>query len=165
MNEHSPHGEPATCAWSIAQVHPELPPGELHLWWVPLSAEDGVVEAYAAQLSERERVRAERFRFDRHRRAYILARGSLRRLLGGYTGAPRRDLDILTGPQGKPYLAEAFGQGGIHFNYSDAGGYALYGFARGAEIGVDLETLDREVSYEAIAARKFTPREAAATPN
>lgn len=162
MNDQPRARVPNTCAWTLAHVHPELPAGELHLWWVPLSAGDGVVDDLAALLSERERARADRFRFDRHRRAWILARGSLRRLLEGYTGTPARDLEFAIGPQGKPFLVDACGKTGLRFNYSDAGGYALYGFIRGAEIGVDLESLDREMSYEAIASSKFTSTEAAA---
>jgi 4'-phosphopantetheinyl transferase len=149
-----------TCPWEVKPSPPELPCGELHLWWMPLSAAQGVTEELCSLLSEGEAARAGRFRFDRHRNAYILARGMLRRLLQGYTGIPARDLVFRTGPLGKPALDGEDNGNRLSFNYSDAGGYALYGFIRNSEIGVDLENLDREVSYEGIANRKFSKTEA-----
>jgi len=149
-----------TCTWEMERYDPELRPGELHLWWVPLTAADEVTDGLYSLLSEGEAARAARFRFDRHRRAYILARGMLRRLLQGYTGIPPRELAFRTGPQGKPALDGQEGDQRLKFNYSDAEGYALYGFVRDAEIGVDLENLDREVSFEGIASRKFSSAEA-----
>jgi 4'-phosphopantetheinyl transferase len=142
--------------------HPPLSPGELHLWWTPLSAAGGVTERLHTLLSEAERARAARYRFDRHRESFVLGRGTLRRLLEGYTGIPARELVFSTGPHGKPALANGDESVRFGFNYSDAGGHALYGFIQDAQIGVDLESLEREVSFEDIARRKFTRAESEA---
>lgn len=150
------------CRWEIQQDPPELSAGELHLWWMPLSAAAGVTDRLSSLLSKSELARAARFRFDRHRVAYILGRGSLRRFLAGYTGVPAGELAFRVGPHGKPALAHGVDGRRLCFNYSDAGGYALYGFTWDAEIGVDLENLDREISYEEIARRKFSRAESEA---
>lgn len=155
-------GKRQACAWETNQDQPTLPGGELHLWWMPLSAAPGVVDRLSSLLSGAELARAARFRFDRHRTAYILGRATLRRLIQGYTGIPVADLAFRTGPRGKPALDVDSEADSLSFNYSDAGGYALYGFVRDVEIGVDLESLDREVGYEGIARKKFSTTEAAA---
>lgn len=77
-------------------------------------------------LSEDERARADRFRFESDRRHYINARGSLRRVLG--------DVRIEYGPKGKPFV-----RGGPHFNVSHSGGMALIAICEKSEVGVDIE--------------------------
>jgi 4'-phosphopantetheinyl transferase len=80
--------------------------------------------------------------------------------LAGYTGATCREIAFTLGPYGKPALAEGAVAEPLCFNYSDAGAHALYGFTWNADIGVDLENLDREVSFDRIVQKKFTPAEA-----
>lgn len=113
-------------------------------------------------LSGRERNRADRYRFARHRDGFTFGRGVLRTLLQAYTGVRVQHIAFVLGPHGKPSLSPEAGVGSINFNYSDAGGHALYGFCRSADIGVDLEDLQRQVKFERIAQRKFTGQEAAA---
>ena len=151
-----------TCPWAAARGMPALADGQIHLWWVPLSAESGVLDRFREVLSAAERARADRYRFDRHRNAYTLGRGVLRLLLGGYTGITADRIRFAFGAYGKPALPAATGDARVDFNYSDAGGYALYAFTRAQEIGVDLEDLNREVEFERIAHRKFSAAEAAA---
>jgi 4'-phosphopantetheinyl transferase len=148
------------CPWESVQNPPELLPDEFHLWWVPLSAPALVTNELAAKLSNSELARADRFHFDRHRQGYILGRSTLRLLLSSYTGATCREITFTLGPYGKPALAKGTVAESLCFNYSDAGAHALYGFAWNADIGVDLENLDREVSFERIVRRKFTSAEA-----
>ena len=148
------------CPWESAQNPPELLPDELHLWWVPLSAPAQVTDELAALLSSSELARANRFRFDRHRQGYILGRSTLRLLLANYTGTTGREITFSLGPFGKPALANGAGAELLCFNYSDAGAHALYGFTWNADIGVDLENLDREVGFDRIVRRKFTQAEA-----
>lgn len=112
-------------------------------------------------LSASEQGRADRYRFDRHRRAYILGRAALRLLLSRYTGRPAARICFDYGEWGKPSLADG-PVPRLCFNYSDAGGRALYGFARDFEIGVDVEDLNREVSFERIVQRRFSESEARA---
>jgi len=148
------------CPWESVQNPPELPPDELHLWWVPLSAPAAVTDELAGLLSDSELARADRFHFDRHRQGYILGRSTLRLLLAGYTGTASREIAFTLGPFGKPALAQAAETEHFCFNYSDADAHALYGFAWNADIGVDLENLDREVGFDRIVQRKFTRAEA-----
>jgi 4'-phosphopantetheinyl transferase len=155
-----PDGDPA--AWAEPDHWPELGGGELRLWFAPLDLEDGRQQELRASLSEAERARAARFVFDLHRRRYAAGRGLLRQLLGRYLDLPPAALAFDTGPLGKPYLGGAQRGARLQFNYSDADGMALYGFALDAELGVDLESLAREVGHQEIARRHFRAEEVAA---
>jgi hypothetical protein len=63
--------------------------GDVHVWYAHLELEAGAVGRLAARLSEDERVRAGRFKFARDARRFVVARGTLRSLLGTYLGLPR----------------------------------------------------------------------------
>jgi 4'-phosphopantetheinyl transferase len=151
-----------------------LPPGEIHLWVVALDAEPAVVESLARSLAAEELERAHRFRFDRHRRQYMVGRGALRALLGGYLGLSPGEVRFSYGPRGKPFLAASpataaassaaeppspAAAGGLFFNLSNSHELALVGFLRGAEIGVDVEFLKPMPDLEQIAERFFSASE------
>lgn len=109
----------------------------------------------ATPLSEAERARASRFRFDRDRIRFVNCRAILRRLLALYTGAAPEAVEIAEGPRKKPFLA----RGGIEFNVTHSGSRALLGFTRSTPLGVDLEKLRPVPDHESLAARFFSPLE------
>lgn len=150
------------CAWEEVNHVPDLGAGELHLWWIPLTGTGDELQQLRDTLSVNERSRADRYRFARHREGYTFGRGVLRLLLSTYTGQATRQIEFRIGPYGKPSLLPGTDTNQLCFNYSDAGGYALYGFIRNVEIGVDLEDLDRQVGFERIVERKFSENEARA---
>jgi 4'-phosphopantetheinyl transferase len=61
------------------------------------------------------------------------------------------------GPAGKPFLADQ--NPALQFNLSDSGDLALIGFARGCDLGVDIEFVKRMADTEMIASRFFSPEE------
>ena len=113
------------------------------------------VAALSARLSDAERRRAERFRFERDRRRYVVARGRLRELLGERTGEDPRAVELVYGRNGKPALA----QPGLHFSVSHRAELVAYAFAPGREIGVDLEAVRPLPDADDIAARFFSRHE------
>lgn len=132
---------------------PLLPPGEAHVWAVPLEEAPDLT----GLLSPDERRRAERYVHDAPRRQFTAARGALRLLLGRYTGAAPGSIAFTTTGNGKPVLAG----GGPHFNVSHSHGLALVALARDLELGVDVECVRERDSYPDLARRYFTPREVA----
>lgn len=86
------------------------------------------------------------------------ARTVLDRLLSGYAGTDHV-LEIARGAYGKPYAPASLG---LDFNLSHAGHHVLLAFARGQELGVDLERDERRLSLLEIARRFFAPDEAEA---
>lgn len=123
---------------------PPLPSRTVHLWYADLNPPPAVVAGLEPLLADDERERAARFRFDKHRRRFIVRRGQLRRLLGAYLGLPPAGLSFDYAERGKPSVAGHAIQDParrLEFNLSDSEDLAVYAFARGLEIGVDVEVL------------------------
>jgi 4'-phosphopantetheinyl transferase len=148
-----------------------LPAGEVHLWSVPLDPPADRVEALRRHLSADEQDRASRFRFDRHRRQYVVGRGALRALLGAYLGIRPELVRFTYGPRGKPFLElipsplspipgeRGQDAGALFFNLSNSHELALVGFMLGREIGVDVEHLKPMPDCEKISERFFSESE------
>jgi 4'-phosphopantetheinyl transferase len=117
------------------------------------------VEALGRVLSEDEWERARRFRFDKHRRQYVVGRGALRTLLAAYLGIRPEAVRFTYGPRGKPFLASPLDAYGLHFNLSNSDELALMGFVFGRELGVDVEFLRQMNDCEEIAERFFSESE------
>ncbi|MBS0454279.1 MAG: 4'-phosphopantetheinyl transferase superfamily protein [Proteobacteria bacterium] len=109
------------------------------LWLIALG---GMAPASAqAVLSGDERERAGRFRFERDRQRFVLARAALRELLGAHLGESAAALRFTYGEQGKPALAQA---PHCRFNLSHSGDWGLLAIdPLGAcdALGVDIELL------------------------
>lgn len=144
---------------SLASV-PALAAGEIHVWSVRLDPPAGEVERLGRFLSADEWARANRFRFEKHRRQYTVGRGALRELLAAYLGSTRPEgVRFSYGPRGKPFLASPLNAGGLQFNLSNSAELALVGFVLGPEIGVDVEYLREMSDCEQIAERFFSESE------
>lgn len=107
-------------------------------------------------LSTDERARAARFHFDVHRRRFVACRALLRRLVAGELGTAPRDVSFQYGPFGKPGLA---GESELKFNVSHSDRYALLGFTRGRDVGIDIERVRTLANLDQLAERVFSPAE------
>ena len=133
-----------------------LPENVVHVWTAALD------DPMPGELLDAdETARAARFHFERDRRHYIAARGWLRVLLGRYLDTPPGALRFGYGPRGKPYL-DVGPSGGVCFNVSHSHGRALLAFARGREVGIDVEAGARlGDDWPGLVRRVFSPREQA----
>ncbi len=131
----------------------------LELFVTRLEVGPEAVSAAAALLSEEEQHRAGHFAFDRDRRRYVVARAGLRELLAARLEVRPEAVEFKYGPHGKPALAQQFCRGDLRFNLSHSGDVAVYAFARGREIGVDVEAVRAMPDGDDIAARFFSVRE------
>lgn len=134
----------------------------VHVWRASLEQPAARVHQLVQTLSDDERIRAERFRFDRDWRRFIVGRGVLRTILGHYLGVEPGQLQFRYGSRGKPYLAGEFGNCALQFNLAHSHELALYAFTYGREIGIDLEYIRSMPDAEQIGARFFSMRENAA---
>jgi 4'-phosphopantetheinyl transferase len=132
-----------------------IPSDELHVWEASLERGESVVRGLHGLLADDERARAARFRFERDRSRYIVGRGVLRALLGGYLGVPAADVEFVYGAKGKPMLAGAE----LWFNVTHSGPLALFAFTTRAEVGLDVELDEGDFARERIAERFFSPSE------
>jgi 4'-phosphopantetheinyl transferase len=126
-----------------------------HVWRVELDGRSAL--GYCTSLlSPDETARAARFRFDRDRDRYVIARGALRDVLSRYTGTPPARLRFIYNEFGKPALEPA----GCAFNLSHSGDIAMIALSSQAPVGVDVEQVSRQVDIEGLAERFFCPAEA-----
>ena len=109
-------------------------------------------EPFAATLSAGERERVARLR---DAGPWIVARGTLRALLGARLGVAPERVVLGAGPHGKPEVPGAR----LRFNLSHTSELAVIALADGFEVGVDAERLAR--SSRAVE-RTLTPGERAA---
>jgi len=137
----------------------ELSGREVQLWTVRVEAVESTFARASSWLSADEAERAARFRFEKHRRAFVLGRAVLRALAANYLRIAPMDVSFTYGPKGKPALAGA--PCPLDFNVSNSGDLAAYAFTLNCEIGVDVEYRRRMADIEAIARRFFAPAEVA----
>jgi 4'-phosphopantetheinyl transferase len=152
----------AVTDWITPPSDTELHRDEVHVWRVALDQPPDTKAVLLGTLSEDERARAERFRFERDRAHFVAARGALRCVLGRYLGAAPGALRFNYDAYGKPSLAPEFAGGELEFNLSHSHSLALVAVARGRAVGVDVERVRAEVSGPEIAERFFSPPEFAA---
>ncbi len=86
----------------------------------------------------------------------------LRLLLGACLGRPGKDVQIDTGPHGKPELVYRPGDWPLHFSLSHSGSWLAIALAARAPVGIDIEPADRRIEGLRLARRYFHPGEVAA---
>ena len=131
---------------------PDLAEGEVHAWRFDLGAHvPGGGEVHAEDLQ-----RAERFAFARDRARFLRARQVMRGLVAAYLGTDAASTEIAYGMQGKPHVDARFG---LSFNLSHSGDHGLIAFARGVEVGVDIEEIQPLPGLRTLAATVMSPKE------
>lgn len=155
-----PNRPPAAPRWPAAAPS-RLLPGEVQLWLFSLEQPPLPRDYLADLLSPDERARAERFRFEVHRRRFTAGRGLLREALGRWLGEEPRELVFRYGEKGKPSLA-APAVPDLRFNLSHSQDLGLLGVAWGRELGVDVEACRPLEDAAGLVERFFAPGERAA---
>lgn len=135
----------------------------VHLWRIDLSDLDDGDVRLEQMLSPGERLRAKAYHFARDRARFVVVRGALRRLLGGYLNHPPARLTLCQGTYGKPTVVETGPAGArLDFNVSHTDGLALLAFAWERVIGVDVERIRPMPEFDQISKRFFAPTECVA---
>jgi 4'-phosphopantetheinyl transferase len=145
--------------WQSATQRPVLTGAAVHVWRVSLNQETSTMRALFATLTPDECERASKFHFQKDREHFIVARGVLRDILAGYLDTSPARIRFSYNQYGKPALAQAGGTEDLRFNVSHAHEVALYGFARGRDIGLDIEFVREDFASLEIAERFFSTDE------
>ena len=149
-------------AWSPAPEAPTLERDVVHVWRAALAAPAPALWRLRQALAVDEVRRADRFRFERDRNRFIVARGLLRTILGRYKNIEPDRVQLRYTVHGKPILASTRGELDLRFNTSHSGDLALYAVTLGREVGVDLEHVRPDFGDSRVAERFFAPGEVAA---
>ena len=134
---------------------------DVHIRFRPTESLDAAaIDAAASVLSDDERARYGRFHFPRDARDYAAAHALLRHTLSGLGNRAPDRWRFDASANGKPFLVD---QGAFHaeFSLSHTHGMVACAVTTGADVGIDVECVDRDVDAADIAARFFAPAEAA----
>jgi 4'-phosphopantetheinyl transferase len=139
-----------------------LPVDEIHVWYVLPDAivEPALLARYEALLTARERVRRDRYMFDRNRREYLFTRALVRTTLSRYAAVAPEAWTFHENAWGRPAIDDPE-HAWLRFNLSNTRGLIACIVSRGRDVGVDVEDTDRAGETVAIADRFFSPREVA----
>jgi 4'-phosphopantetheinyl transferase len=121
-----------------------------------LDVDAGELAALTGLLGADERARADRFRFARDRRRFIVRRARLRQWLGAWVGRAPESLAFVENSHGKPLLVD-----GPPFSLSHSRDMMLLAIGD-AEVGCDIEWIDPALDWAPLAGTFFTASEGAA---
>jgi len=135
----------------------------IHVWQIGLLATSDTIGQCHEFLDSPEQERAARYLADVHRNRFILARASLRLLLGRYLGLDPRKVTFAYNAHGRPEIAppyhSATAQPPLAFNLSHSGDTAMLAVTRLPAVGVDLEYHRKPDRIADLAERFFAPAE------
>jgi 4'-phosphopantetheinyl transferase len=157
-----PHHDPSNTTWAVPPVNLVLAENTIDVWLISLTQPGDSYASLTGLVSSAERERAAKFRFDVHRRRFVIAHAALRSILLQYLKTAPTDLQFVDSVNGKPRLAAELAGSGVQFNLSHSYEVALLGVTRGREIGVDIELVKEDYAFGDVAARFFTAKELAA---
>jgi 4'-phosphopantetheinyl transferase len=131
----------------------------VHLVRLFLRESSAFLDPMTSILSNEELDRADRFHFEADRALYVLTRASLRVIVGRYLGVSPSLLRFSFNDYGKPHLDGSLSDRAMQFNVSHSGSSAVLAFARGRDIGVDLEVMRTDLAQLDLAKRVFSESE------
>lgn len=146
-------------SWPDPPLNPALAADEVHVWRIALERPIEEVQELQNLLASEEKSRADRFRFEKDRRRFVVVRGLLRVILARYLDLEPSQLRFVYSDYGKPALAPAPDTSGLSFNLSHAHELALVAVTRDRHVGIDLEYMRPIPEVEQIAERFFSPQE------
>jgi 4'-phosphopantetheinyl transferase len=134
-------------------------PGQVHLFSFHVESARPSLAAACTLLSADEHERMCRMRAGLARDEVILARSTLRALLGSMLLCPPRSVPLTTSVHGKPQLDPARTSAALHFSVTHSRGHILIALTPTAHLGVDIEAIDPRIEAQDIAAQNFTSAE------
>ena len=134
----------------------------ISIWRVGLEWPESEIEVAAEILSSDEQKRAKRFHRISDRKHFVVARAALRLILTRYLNVDPRQISFDYNAFGKPRLMDGAHYPDLRFSLAHSSGVALYAFAIGREIGVDLELIEPDFATMNLARSVFAPEEVTA---
>jgi 4'-phosphopantetheinyl transferase len=144
--------------WS-GEWPPALDRNEVYLARVIVEEALSALPRLAKSLAPNEVERASAFHFEAERDRYLMARGALRWVLARQLGVPPDALEFEANDYGKPMLVGPSAAGDLEFNVSHSEQLVVLAFARGRQVGVDVELMRSDLPFWDMAKRFFSSSE------
>src|SRR3954471_14571245 len=143
-----------------AILGPFLPPHDVHVFFRETgSLSETAIATAVSTLSPDEKAQFARFYFARDARDYAAAHALLRAVLSRNTDRRPESWRFEKTPQGKPYLPDDNGAS-TFFSLSHTHGMVACAVTSGGDVGIDVDSLERDVNVLDISARFFSRGEA-----
>lgn len=137
-----------------------ITPDEVHIWLARIEQISELIQEFWELLIPSEHQRAQNFKFEKHRNAFITCRGYLRIILSKYLQIKPQEIEFNYTKKGKPYLKSYSPQNKLQFNLSHSQDLVIYAVTLDRRIGIDLEYLRPIPDVAKMAERFFSAREA-----
>lgn len=137
----------------------ELSDTEIHIWVNYLNVHEARIKHLYPLLSATEKERSERFKFYKHRKAFIASHGFLHTVLAYYINTSAAEIEFSQGEFGKPSLIEKQNPQNIQFNLSHSNNIAMLAVCRQHSLGIDVEFAERKTDWQGVSKRFFTQNE------
>lgn len=151
--------------WLSPPQNLSLNDDEAHLWRIDLNNESSNTPISFDILASDERLRAEKYHFEKDKNHFINARAALRKILSLYLDIAPKQIRFSANRYGKPELNIENLDASLNFNFSSSREVALCAVTRKREIGVDVEFINGISANMEIAERFFSPNEISALEN
>lgn len=147
----------------MKQFYNRLDPGTAHVWAVDLAmVDESAVQDCRILLSEEELDRAQRFRFERDRRAFLVSHALLRTTLTWVVPDVRpQDWSFATAPKGRPEIDQPGVVPWLRFNTSHTIGLVACVVTTEIDCGVDVEAITPLPDLKLLARQVLAPSERA----
>ena len=129
----------------------------VHVWRICLQRDASQELKLYNILSVDERLRSSRYRFNIDHHRFVIARGVVRIILGGYLGVAPSKVRFSYNRYGKPSLDH--GSNAVRFNVAHSRDLAYLAVTKSSEVGIDLEFIDRDFAISKAAKHVFSSRE------
>ena len=138
-----------------------LPDDEIHLWFTFPDETEEPAKPFSAEtiLDDEERAREQRLHSPGSRRLFQASHSLVRKALSRYASIPPAKWRFVKNVHGKPRIDPNLGCIPLSFSLSHTKGLAVVAVAAGADVGVDVESMDRRVDAAKISGRFFSPEE------
>jgi 4'-phosphopantetheinyl transferase len=145
----------------VPNPSPSVNVGDVGVWIVTFPTTEARLAGDWSVLNQDERERADRFVREGDRALWIHTRGLLRRVLAAKLGTDPEFIAFREGSEGKPEVGAPNGGEGLQFNVSHSHAVAAIAVAPECRVGIDVERIQADLSWEPIAARFFSAAEIA----
>lgn len=145
--------------WYSQETFSDLNNTEIHIWLNYLNVHEARIKHLYPLLSAAEKERSERFKFYKHRKAFIASHGFMHSALAGYLDIEASEIEFEHTQQGKPFLIESQNRENIQFNLSHSNNMAILAVCKQHEVGIDIEYAERKIDWLGISRRFFTQNE------
>jgi len=132
---------------------------EIHIWVNYLNVHEARIKHLYPLLSNQEKERSERFKFYKHRKAFIASHGFMHSVLAYYIDCAAKDIEFSHGEFGKPSLIPAQNPNKIQFNLSHSNNLAMLAICKNKSVGIDVEYAERKTDWMGVSKRFFTEDE------